>query len=113
MKIIYKRRSFPRKHIPQNSVEQKQNRLHAWVGRVLWFVVGSFATGLFTILSIGPDDIRKIPEIPKAITETIYSVIEALEIDKGLTGSWGTDSSKLPINLNEPQMRFELTRRTG
>lgn len=113
MKIIYKRRSFPRKHIPQNSVEQKQNRLHAWVGRVLWFVVGSFVTGLFTILSIGPDDIRKIPEIPKAITETIYSVIEAREIDKGLTGSWGTDSSKLPINFNEPQMRFELTGEDG
>lgn len=117
MKIIYKRRSFPRRHIPQNSVEQKQkqkqNHLHAWVGRVLWLVVGSFVTGLFTILSIGPDDIRKIPEIPKAIAETIYSVIEAWEIDKGLTGSWVTDSSKLPINLSESQMRFELTGEDG
>lgn len=113
MKTIYKRRHFPRKHILQNSVEQKQDRLHAWVGRALWFVAGSLVTGFFTLLSIGPDDIRKIPEIPKAITETIYSVMEAREIDKGLTGSWGTDSSKLPVSLNKHHMRFELTSEDG
>jgi hypothetical protein len=68
--------------------------LTTWFGRGIWLVAGGLLSLLVTFLSQGPEAIRKIPEIPKAVAETVSSVLEAHQIDQGLTGMWGV----LPTN---------------
>lgn len=94
MRSLPPKRRFPRKHTPRKGPESHRFSLSTWFGRGIWLFAGGLLSMLVTLLSQGPEAIRKIPEIPKAVAETISSVVESHQIDQGLTGVWGV----LPTN---------------
>lgn len=94
MRSSPQKRRFPRKHTPRKEPESHRFSLTTWFGRGIWLIAGGLLSLLITFLSQGPEAIRKIPEIPKAVSETVNSVVEAHQIDRGLTGEWGV----LPTN---------------
>lgn len=94
MRSLPPKRRFPKKHISRKEPESNRFSLTTWFSRGIWLVVGGLLSLLVTFLSQGPEAIRKIPEIPKAVAETVNSVVEAHQIDRDLTGVWGV----LPTN---------------
>jgi hypothetical protein len=84
------KRRFPRPRVPQvQSADRARRSLRdTWLGRLTWFALGGVVALAVPFLSQGPDAIRRIPEIPAAISETINTVWERYQIDRGLTGSW-------------------------
>ncbi len=113
MKKTYSKRRFPRKHTPKNVSEPLRSRLGVWIGRGIWFLAGGLASLLVAFLSQGPDAIRKIPEIPKAITETVNSVIEEREIDRGLTNSWEYQPTSQATSTKIAPILLELSSEKG
>lgn len=113
MKSGFPKRRFPRRHVTTEAVEPQRPRISAWVGRALWFAAGVMLPVVVALLSQGPDAIRRIPEIPKAVTETINSVIDAHEIDRGLTGSWEFRPDSKQMATGVRPVRLELTSDSG
>lgn len=113
MKNIHQGRRFPRKHIPKQAAAPDRPAHGVWIGRAIWFVAGSLLSASVAFLSQGPDAIRRIPDIPAAVRETVNSVIEAREIDQGLTGTWELQKGQGGSKANGSPIRLELTSENG
>ena len=70
-------------------------------------------SAIIGLISQGPEAIRKIPEIPAAVSETIDRVWEAHQIDRGLTGTWRVVSLKASDAATTPDIRLELESKGG
>lgn len=91
----------------------KRPSWRTWIGRAGWLIVGGLFTALVTFLSQGPDAIRKIPEIPSAISETATTVWQEYQIDRDLTGAWEFTPEKLGTTAQLPFVRLELDSKNG
>lgn len=113
MKRNAPKRRFPRRHVARKAVQLQRPNVSAWVGRTLWFLAGGVLSVIVTLLSQGPDAIRKIPEIPKAVAETINLVIEQREINRSLTASWEFRPDSKQMASGAQPVRIELTSDSG
>lgn len=85
-----------------------------WTGRGLLVLFGGVLSAIVGLISQGPDAIRKIPEIPEAVSETSGRVWEMLQIDRGLTGTWeSVMSSNNADSRPTSPMRLELESKSG
>ncbi|SDH04204.1 hypothetical protein SAMN05428952_100463 [Nitrosomonas sp. Nm132] len=113
MKNHYSRRHFPRRHTLKKVVETSRPRLATWIGRIVWFIVGGLVSLFVAFLSQGPDAIRKIPEIPRAVSETVNSLAETYQIDRDLTATWEFVQNQLTLPTQTHTIRLELTSKDG
>ncbi len=104
----------PQKQIRPLPPNPPRLALKTWIRRGSLFLIGGILVPLvITLLTLGPDGIRRIPDIPKAITETFNSVIEQREIDYGLSDSWAFLPSNTVAAGSGVPIRLDLTSKEG
>lgn len=92
----------PRNRPPSEPVVGRAG--YPWIGRVALVLLGALLTAIGGVLSQGPDAIRKLPELPDAVSETVTRTLEEKQIDWRLSGTWEyapipTDSMDAPAPL--------------
>ena len=101
-------------HYSKKPFNSDKSKWHLWSGRVLWVIAGGIFTAVITFISQGPDSIRKIPEIPSALIDTVTGAIENYQIDQKLSkGDWEFLPDKQGQNTRLPPIRLRLYVKDG